>query len=142
MQSNKLEQEVSQERLTTLPTRYYLTSPHCQLHNKPNLSRTVPLPPPLLGRMTLSPASKNKRHRRPVALSRCLTFLGCLPQIMNPINGSLLGASSLFPQGRDCQFQAAVVPVAGKCTGAVEMESGEVECETDCIFNLLHSLSR
>jgi len=58
---------------------------------------------------------------------------------MNPINESLLRAYSLVPLGGDCQFQAALVPVAEKWSGAVEVGSGEVEGETDCNFNLLHS---
>ncbi len=52
-----------------------------------------------------------------------------------------IGASSLFPLSRDCQFRADAVSVTGKWSGTVEKGSGEVEGETDCIFNLLHSLS-
>jgi len=82
--------------------------------------------------------TSNKSKDTGGLLPRPGAFLGLLPQVMNPINCS--AARSLFPLGRDCQFQAAAVSVAGKCTGAVEKGSGEGEGETDCIFNLLYSL--
>ncbi len=61
------------------------------------------------------------------------------PELPPPDNEPYTRASirvrSVVPRGWDCQFRTAV-----ECTGAVEKGSGEVEGETDCISNLLHSL--
>ncbi len=51
----------------------------------------------------------------------------------------LLGRS-LGPPGWGCQFRAAETSVVGTWSGTVQKGPAEVEGETDCIFNLLHSL--
>ncbi len=88
--------------------------------------------------------SRQKDQKAPVARLACSSILTLLGSPYRNDGPSLqmvplLGRSLVSP-GWACQFRAAEVSVARKCTGAVEKGSGEVEGKTDCIFNLLHSI--